>query len=268
MIAKSLGAIQSCQVAYELYQLIENSYKEAASKKVEEVEGLMEDIRQLAKKYWILEAKTKRSVRDIKAYGKYLKQAAEDYLENGDLGDLMVEMSDMKVVKKSLHEANEKHEEIRGNVIQIEKRAETHLQTCEDKAAVKMNSLIRIPFDGLIDYILLRRTDKISDMIEKEDWSELCMYAGKESIKALVSLPVWLGYTAFQAYMIIKDAKVYAKVKPQFEGILVQMGTIHTHLDTILNSISNIEDRLNNSIRTGEKAMQVELSDEKRKKMV
>ena len=70
------------------------------------------------------------------------------------------------------------------------------------------------------------------------------------------------------AYLTFKDAHVYGNVKPQFEGILVQMGTITTHLDIIVNSISNIEDRLNDSIRAGEKATQVELSDEKRKKMV
>ena len=63
------------------------------AKKEEESIMIMGVIKQIAERYWTLEAKTKRSVCEIKCYGEDLKQAAEDFIEDGIIKDFWKEMS-------------------------------------------------------------------------------------------------------------------------------------------------------------------------------
>ena len=109
-IQKSIGVIQSCKVAQTLISTIEEMGREKFARKRLEAQELMSEVEALAKEYWTLESKTKRSVRDVKAYGENLKEAAEDYLNDNIINDFWQEMSDMKDVKKSLEEANDTHE--------------------------------------------------------------------------------------------------------------------------------------------------------------
>ena len=63
-----------------------------------------------------------------------MKEAAEDYLNDGIVSDFWEEMSNMKEVKTSLEKANEEHEVIKGLVKSIEERAKGNVETFKTKA--------------------------------------------------------------------------------------------------------------------------------------
>ena len=118
-IQMSIGVVSSCRVAQTLISVLENIANDKVAKKEEEVRQIMSQVEELAKHYWTLEAKTKRSVREIKGYGENLQEAAEDFLEDGIISDFWKEISNMSGVKEALEKANEEHEIIQGQVKRI-----------------------------------------------------------------------------------------------------------------------------------------------------
>jgi hypothetical protein len=78
---------------------------------------MIEGLRVLAREYAQLEFKTIQAVRTIKSYGKAWQEAAEDFLEDGDVNELLHELGDMKETKDALKDANEKHIGIRYYVL-------------------------------------------------------------------------------------------------------------------------------------------------------
>jgi hypothetical protein len=67
----------------------------------------------LAQEYSQLEIKTKRSVRTIRSYGENCKEAVEDFLKDGNIGELLHELSDLKESKTDLKDATENHGKIK-----------------------------------------------------------------------------------------------------------------------------------------------------------
>ena len=105
-IQTSIQVVSRCRVAQTLVSVLEKMANDKVAKKEEEARQIMCEVEDLAKHYWTLEAKTKRSVREIKGYGEILKEAAEDFLEDGIINDFWNEVSNMDEVKMALKEAN------------------------------------------------------------------------------------------------------------------------------------------------------------------
>jgi hypothetical protein len=70
------------------------------------------NIKTLADDYSQLEFKTQRMVRKLETYGILCQEAAEEFLEDGDVGDLLMKLGDIKKTKTSLDDAADKHNEI------------------------------------------------------------------------------------------------------------------------------------------------------------
>jgi hypothetical protein len=70
-------------------------------------------LRELAGEYTQLEFKTRRAVRTIRSYGKACKEAAEDFLEGGNVGELLTELCNIEETKTSLKEASDNHNSIK-----------------------------------------------------------------------------------------------------------------------------------------------------------
>ena len=89
VIQRSIRVVKHCRVAKALIASIEAIKKQGLEKKAKEVTEIIQEIENLAKHYWTLEAKTKRVVRDVKSYGEYLVEAADDFMTEGDLEELL-----------------------------------------------------------------------------------------------------------------------------------------------------------------------------------
>ncbi len=74
---------------------------------------VIEELRQLAVKYSQLEFKTQRAVRTIQSYGKACKEAAEDFLEDGNVKELLTELGNIDETKATLKEASNEHNKIK-----------------------------------------------------------------------------------------------------------------------------------------------------------
>ena len=96
-IKTSLKVVQGCQISQGLLTTIEKMSREKMAKKEQEGREMMTDIEALAKEYWTLESKTKRTVREIHSYAKRVHQAALDYKEDGCYEDFLVETADIEV---------------------------------------------------------------------------------------------------------------------------------------------------------------------------
>ncbi len=73
---------------------------------------IIKTLRELAKKYSQLEFQTQRAVRSIRSYGKAWKEAAVDFMEDGDQEQLLLELNDFEETKAFFLVANNTHSEI------------------------------------------------------------------------------------------------------------------------------------------------------------
>ena len=100
------------------------SKSEALLKKERELQDKLRGVKVLAERYMVLEEKTHRSVRDMKSYGEDLKEAAEEFLEDGHESDFWKEVSEIKDIQDSIKEATEEHSVVLGNVSRIKGTAD------------------------------------------------------------------------------------------------------------------------------------------------
>jgi hypothetical protein len=70
-------------------------------------------LRELAKDTSQLEVKTQRAVRAIQSYGENCKEAAVDFLEDGNVSDLLEELKDIGETNQSLQDALNNNNQIR-----------------------------------------------------------------------------------------------------------------------------------------------------------
>jgi len=174
----------------------------------------MKEIEELAKCYWSLEGRTKRTVRDVKAYGTNLKEAAEDYLKDHNFDDFREEMRDMEDVKASLKAVNEELEVIRGRAQVIEEKSKEQVKEFEAQAEKALNHIYLTSNDvGIYRYSVVMCKALLS------------------SIKEII------GFTA----------ESYEKLHNQFSSIALQMGMIEKHLETITKALGEIETCLNST---------------------
>ncbi len=74
---------------------------------------MIKDIRGLGRDYAQLQFKTQRAVRKIKSYGIAWKDAAEDFLKDGDVKELFHTLGNISETKDALEDANKKHNKIK-----------------------------------------------------------------------------------------------------------------------------------------------------------
>ena len=77
-VKNSIDAIIHCNVAESLISTSQKMKMEKINKKKNEVNAIISDVEALAEHYKTLEAKTKRTIGDVKNYGTNLKEAARD----------------------------------------------------------------------------------------------------------------------------------------------------------------------------------------------
>ena len=279
-IQNSIGAVQSCRVAQNLVRTMAKIEKEKLAKKEEESRKLMEEVENLARYYWTLEAKTKRTVRDVRAYGKDLKVAALDFLEDGILEDFWEQMVDMDNVKASLKEANEEHEVIKGKVKLVEEKAREavdvftkksekaikHGEYMDDNKWKAMATFTSIPVVGQIVGGVFGASGFAIDTVDACEGSKYFDnlpskivaggVAGAAGLGAglgmsLATIPAGpiLWYKAVSSAMKASSADGYDNLQKQFSSIALQMGMIETHLGQITEALGEIETCLNSSLK-------------------
>ena len=288
LIQKSIGVVQGCRVAETLVKTIEKMSKQKVTKKEAEAAQMMKDIEELAKHYWVLESKTKRSVRDVSAYGTSLKEAAEDFVKDGVHKDFLEEMRDMTEVKKSIEEANEQHNIIKGEVALIKEKAKGSAETfkekfdrtkqyrveLEDPVFLPQFTYLSIPIVGTVmggaqgaAVAATAAMDEFDNLASKIGVGALAGAGGLvtgigASIAALPMGP----YLWYKAIAMHFDAENFGALQEQFISIVNQMSLIDTHLGNITQALGDIEDHLKAASKAGAKVMTVD--GEKRKIMV
>ena len=147
VIQKSISFAKHCQLAKALIVSVEAIKKQGLEKKAGEVTEILKEIETLAKHYWTLETKTKRVVRDVHSYGGYLIEAADDFTNDHDFEELLINVMNMDDVKISLQKANEEHDIVKGEADKIQVRAQSSGSKYEEKE--KKLSLFLYPIKGV-----------------------------------------------------------------------------------------------------------------------
>jgi predicted DNA-binding protein YlxM (UPF0122 family) len=272
----SIDSVKCCQIAQSLICTSQKIKMEMVNKKKNEVNEITKDVEVLAKHYQALEGKTKRTIRDVRDYGKNLKVAARDYLKDNNLDDFWKEMSDMREVKKSLEDANQEHEYIKMEVAKIKIKAEVNAEKCGEKAMtakqylddidVDNHTIISIPVVGNVvggfiagvnfkdNAILMCENQQIlNNLPSKMVLGSVAGAAGGlgGAVTSMITIPAgpYLWYKAVSAHF---DAKNYKVLKDQFGNIALQMGYVEQHLGDITCALGEIEQHLKQSLKAEE----------------
>ena len=297
VIQDSIGVVTNCRVAEMMVAMLEKVGSDRVARKEAEVQDLMLQVQTLAEEYWTLEAKTKRSVRTIKDYGENLKEAAEDFEDDGILKDFWKEMSNMDEATKSLKDANEQHEVIKGKVQVVQAKAKGNAETFEKKAEKAQKYL-----DEYFDEDTLTYTEASTylsipvvgqllgvaggaygagaatvEALEDTDWGDntVCKVVGGTlagtvglvagAVTSVITIPAgpYLWVKGITSHL---DAKNYGPLAKKFSNIALQMGLIDTHLGKITGALGDIESHLQKAVQAEERVMSTD--GKKRAKMV
>jgi hypothetical protein len=96
-----------------LYNLIAKLGAEKVIANSDGGQSVINKLKKLATEYALLETKTQRAVMTIQSYGENWKEAAEDFLKDGNTKDLWNELGNIKETKKSLQDATNQHKQIK-----------------------------------------------------------------------------------------------------------------------------------------------------------
>ena len=221
-----------------------------------------------------------------------MKEAAEDYLNDGIVSDFWEEMSNMKEVKTSLEKAIEEHEVIKGLVKSIEERAKGNVETFKTKANKAKALFSGEDDEDCTDIAVLMSLPVVAQGIGgiagAAMGGERAMKACKDT-KYFDNLPSTIVAGAVgalgglvagtliaipaQPYLLCKvianhfDAENYGLLQQQFENIALQMGLVEKHLKDITVALGEIEQHLKQAMKAQERVV-VASEGEKRRKMV
>jgi hypothetical protein len=92
-----------------LYELIAKLGADNIIANNAEGQRVINKLKKLATGYKLLEAKTRRLVMKIQSYGEDCQKAAEDFLTDGFIGDLLAQLRDIEDAKAALEDANDMH---------------------------------------------------------------------------------------------------------------------------------------------------------------
>jgi hypothetical protein len=108
LVARSDQVISSLEIMIKnqkekpLYDLIAEMGADKIITSNDKGQGLINDLKKLATDYSLLETKTQRAAMTIQSYKENCGEAAEDFLEDGNVGDLLDELSNTEETKTSL----------------------------------------------------------------------------------------------------------------------------------------------------------------------
>ena len=291
VIQKSISFAKHCQLAKALIVSVEAIKKQGLEKKAGEVTEILKEIETLAKHYWTLETKTKRVVRDVQSYGGYLIEAADDFTNDHDFEELLINVMNMDDVKISLQKANEEHDIVKGEADKIQVRAQSSGFKYNEKEKEMARFLIQTNIEGAA-YVSTPVLGQIasfavcgyaaaSKMIEEcakntsANNIPIKMLAGGlagvgGAIGGLaISTIVMPASPVIWWYFLSKniDAKYFKELAVQFQSIGNQMMEVEVHLTVITSALSDIEKHLNMALRA-EKSAKRQVTDEMRARMV
>jgi hypothetical protein len=113
-IIEGLKALMQSQPDKPLDEMaVEIEAKKVIADNDERKKFVINELRELAVEYSQLEFKTRRAVRTIQSYGKACKEAAEDFLEDGNVKELLTELGNIDETKATLKEASNDHNSIK-----------------------------------------------------------------------------------------------------------------------------------------------------------
>ena len=285
-IQTSIAAVSSCRVARTLVSVLESlesmekKVNDKKAEKEQQISQIMSEVRELAKHYWTLEAKTKRSVREIQSYGKNLKEAAEDFLEDGILNDFWKELTEMDGVKEALEKAYEEHEIIQGQVKIIGERSMRKAESYRAKAEKAKEYLdddfepgatvLATPVVGQVGGVLWGASAAGGAFAAEFDSLPRKVVAGAVGgavggAASIVLLPAAPYYWYKGITSLIND-KAYGGPLKQFQNIAAQMGLVDKHLHQITGALGDIETRLGEATKAEKKV--ISYDGEKKERMI
>jgi hypothetical protein len=103
---QSMGQNKPEKTSYKMAALLATENPIADNDKGKET---IKKLRELAKDTSQLELKTQRAVRTVQSYGENCKEAAEDFLEDGNVSDLLEELKDVGETNQTLQDALNNH---------------------------------------------------------------------------------------------------------------------------------------------------------------
>ena len=289
VIQKSISFAKHCQLAKALIVSVEAIKKQGLEKKAGEVTEILKEIETLAQHYWTLETKTKRVVRDVQSYGGYLIEAADDFTNDHDFEELLINVMNMDDVKISLQKANEEHDIVKGEADKIQVRAQSSgfkykeeekklslfLNPIEGAAYVSTPVLGQIASFAVCGYAAASKTIEECAKNTSANNIPIKMLAGGlagvgGAIGGLaISTIVMPASPVIWWYFLSKniDAKYFKELAVQFQSIGNQMMEVEVHLTVITSALSDIEKHLNMALRA-EKSAKRQVTDEMRERMV
>jgi hypothetical protein len=108
-IIENIQIIRQNKTANLLYEVASKMAVDKVVTKNDEGKETIKKLKELAEEYTQLEFKTQRAVRTIQSYGKVCKEAAEDFLEDGNMEELLIEFGNIKEAKSALKDVTNNH---------------------------------------------------------------------------------------------------------------------------------------------------------------
>jgi hypothetical protein len=112
-LAKSLGFINEELSRKPLHDLIAQLEADRIIANNDEGQRMIKMLKELAVEFSLQENKARQVVRTIQSYGENCKEAAEDFLEDGNVGDRLDEVKDIEETKRCLQDVAEMHQQIK-----------------------------------------------------------------------------------------------------------------------------------------------------------
>jgi len=242
-IQKSITAVQTEDVAHSLTMALDTISIKKIQKEEADALEVIEDVKKLASKYRDLQAETKRSVQKVRLYGENLKEAAEDYVEDGDTTELLHEVKDVRMIKESIEKCNTHHNNIKGQVTDIQKRVNKHTSSLHGKVLDKLEQAKKSRLPG-------------KHMLE--EWLDTLSENGKKLAKEIAEVAVHIPGQGTLGKAIVAclsglDAKHLMLVLEEFQTIEQKMQSVDEHLTKITSHIDDIENNLDKAIKAEEK---------------
>ena len=232
--------------------------------------------------YWELEANTKGVVKNFKVYGLSVKEAAEDYKEDGIHSYLRNELVNLSDVKDTLNATNKNQDKIKLKVEEIQRKAQKKSDEFGKKASMAdgqsaASLILSIPGVGQLLSGVSGAAVGGSKVWEKCTDSRLtnnipvkvvATAAGASVTGAAATLATVIAMPYFW-YKVISsntDAKTYGALQKEFENVASQMKHVAIHMKNIATCLDDIEVKLKLTERMEKKFIE-ELDEKKRKDM-
>jgi len=241
-ISVKLANIGNCLRAVERYVprkelnkfLAEVKFKQIYASN-DQVKKLVEEIKSLATRFSKQEVKTKMLVGEVQNYGQIWKEAAEDFLEDGNWKDFLIEVMSFEDVRKELKETIEDNNLIQDEVERIKCTAETEAANFKEKKEIAEERLSRL--------------EVFSSEAENYRWHSFYLFppTGFNPLAAVMivgGLKVASLVAQAMTAPRIGEAVAFKCLEDEANKIFQQMGLVQFHLQEIVHCLLDINKKL------------------------